>query len=544
MLHRISTASTRRPWLVIGLWVVLLLGGALVGQMKLYDVTTSDTGGFLPSSYESARATAFGEKHFGVVKGATAVTALVKRDDGRPLTPADQARVATLTGRMAAWRPDWNAIPHSFGLTGDEQAARALKTVAGPTFGAGRFQLVGLQFRGNSTDPTVQKAFKQFRGSTVHAFAGDGLRVGFTGGIASQTDYTDSTRATTQLEGVLLLAAIALLTLVVFRGVLSTVVPLLTVVLVAGGANGAVVLAALAFGFHLDSSTPTLIETVLIGIGIDYFLFMTFRFRERLRAGDERKQAAAAAGARISPVIASAALAIMVAFAALGLAQFGQFRVLGPSVAVAIFVMLLAGITLVPAVLAATGRKLFWPAKAWQHERQDGPARRLGALVARRPGRVAIITGGLLAAFALAATGVRMNYDQTVAKTTQSGRAESQIAHVLPRGVTDPATDLRQLPTRAHARVTEHNARPTRPRTARGHKSQSPRISPGAHAAEIDVVLNIDSTTAAALKLAGNGGALRAAVHSTHSGRDRRDGRRDSIGVLRRQQLDQQATSG
>ena len=172
MLHRISTASTRRPWLVIGLWVVLLLGGALVGQMKLYDVTTSDTGGFLPSSYESARATAFGEKHFGVVKGATAVTALVKRDDGRPLTPADQARVATLTGRMAAWRPDWNAIPHSFGLTGDEQAARALKTVAGPTFGAGRFQLVGLQFRGNSTDPTVQKAFKQFRGSTVHAFAG------------------------------------------------------------------------------------------------------------------------------------------------------------------------------------------------------------------------------------------------------------------------------------------------------------------------------------------------------------------------------------
>ena len=156
---------------------------------------------------------------------------------------------------------------------------------------------------------------------------------------------------------------------------------------------------------------------------------------------------------RISPVIASAALAIIVAFAALGLAQFGQFRVLGPSVAIAIFVMLLAGITLMPAVLAATGRKLFWPAKAWQRERQNGPATRLGALVARRPGRVAILTAGLLAAFALAATGVKMNYDQTVAKTTQSGRVESQIAHVLPSRRHRPTTRSTSAPhTRSRSR--------------------------------------------------------------------------------------------
>jgi ABC-type phosphate transport system auxiliary subunit len=62
-------------------------------------------------------------------------------------------------------------------------------------------------------------------------------------------------------------------------------------------------------------------------------------------------------------------------------------------------VMLLAGITLVPAILAATGRKLFWPAKAWQHrDTHDSPATRIGAFVARRPGRVALISAGLLTA--------------------------------------------------------------------------------------------------------------------------------------------------
>ena len=41
------------------------------------------------------------------MKGATAVTALVQRTDGHPLTAANQARVAALTAGMAKWRPDW-----------------------------------------------------------------------------------------------------------------------------------------------------------------------------------------------------------------------------------------------------------------------------------------------------------------------------------------------------------------------------------------------------------------------------------------------------
>ena len=162
------------------------------------------------------------------------------------------------------------------------------------------------------------------------------MTVGFTGGIASTTDQVDHQESTQTLQQLLLYAAVVLLSLVFFRGVLSSIVPLLADSTVATGASGVVILSASALGYKIDSSLPSLVTTVLIGIGVDYFLFMTFRFRERLRAGDERKQAAAAAGARISPVIAWAALAIMVAFAALGLAQFGQFRVLGPSVAIAI----------------------------------------------------------------------------------------------------------------------------------------------------------------------------------------------------------------
>ncbi len=440
-LGRLSAGAARHPWPVIAIWVLAMLMAASLAAPKLWQVTTNDTSNFLPTKYESVKATQFGQSHFGQVKNGSTVTALVRRADGRPLTSTDRARTRSTVAQMTTWRPDWSALgttKHPVKPTSAERRTRVAQSVVGAAAGNGGDQLLALQFTGNDQDPTVQKAFKQFRRHEAATFAAAGMTVGFTGGIASTTDQVDHQAKTQALQGLLLYAAVVLLSFVFFRGLLSSIVPLLTVGIVATGAGGLVVLAASAFGYKIDASLPSLVTTVLIGIGVDYFLFMTFRFRERLRAGDGRKEAAAAAGARISHVIASAALAIMVAFAALGLAQFGQFRVLGPSVAIAIFVMLFAGVTLVPAVLAATGRKLFWPARAWQHERQDGPAARIGSFVARRPARVALLAAGLLAVFAVAATGLRMNYDAGVAAKTQSARVEAQIAHVLPRGVIDP----------------------------------------------------------------------------------------------------------
>ena len=75
--------------------------------------------------------------------------------------------------------------------------------------------------------------------------------------------------------------------------------------------------------------------------------------------------AARGAAGRIAPVIASAAFAVVIAFATLALAQFGELRALGPAIALSVALMLLAGVTLMPALLAVTGRRLFWPSKSW-----------------------------------------------------------------------------------------------------------------------------------------------------------------------------------
>ena len=228
--------------------------------------------------------------------------------------------------------------------------------------------------------------------------------------------------------------------LLFFRGPLAAIVPLLAIYLVAAGASGLVVLAALAFGFELDVNTPQLITVVLVGIGVDYFLFLLFRLRERLRMGEDRRTAAARAAAGVGPVIASAALAIVAAFATMLLAEFGQFRVIGPAVAISVLVMLVAGVTLMPAIAAVAGRALFFPSRSWAKERTDGPAARLGRRIARTPGWTALAVTALLVVLSTFALGMTMSYDQGEGSgpSTAATRTADAIADTFSMGASDP----------------------------------------------------------------------------------------------------------
>lgn len=151
MFKRLGHTVARHPWRLIAAWVAIAAVLGAVGSAKLYDVTTDDQSSFLPTSYESARATEFGQEAFGRASGASSVTALVKRDDNRPLTKADIDRIDGLVAETRS-------------------RSRVVGAEAGPVAGRGQFKLVALQFKGNSADPGVQEAFSQFRSDTVQQF--------------------------------------------------------------------------------------------------------------------------------------------------------------------------------------------------------------------------------------------------------------------------------------------------------------------------------------------------------------------------------------
>ena len=68
---------------------------------------------------------------------------------------------------------------------------------------------------------------------------------------------------------------------------------------------------------------------VLYGVGTDYAVFLLYRYRERLRAGDDHRTAMANAIGRVGSAVVASALAVAVSFSAMlisGLAHVPHSR--------------------------------------------------------------------------------------------------------------------------------------------------------------------------------------------------------------------------
>ncbi|MEV6974414.1 MMPL family transporter [Kitasatospora sp. NPDC093806] len=512
MIRALTGFSTRHAWKIIALWAVLGLGLTALGPMLLGRVTQSQTGDFLPRGYDSAAALRIAEEKFGVKPGATTVTVLVARADGKVLTAADQQRIeaeAVKLGERRVVMPRKDDQP-AFLVPDHSQTPRVAPAMTAPDRS---FQLLSVELTGHAGDEGVQNVYRTFRDDARARFADAGMRTGFTGGLAEAADSADDNRTAATVGGILVTVLIVLLNVLVFRSVLAAVLPLLAVAMIGGAAGGAVAGAAALTGLKLDASTPGLISVVLLGIGIDYLLFLLFRFREHLRARPDQPARAAAAevSGRVGTAITSAALTIVAAFATLGVASFGQFRSLGPAIAVAVLVMLLGSLTLMPALLAACGRKMFWPSRSLRREPREGLAARFGTLVARRPLALLCASVALLGALAAGMTGIRMDYGQGGDSGTAASATAAEISRALPAGVSDPTSVYLTAKDGATLDPARLDGLSRALGKVDGVGQVGGAVLNGDHrAARIDLFLTVDAQSARARELAS--GPVRAAV--------------------------------
>jgi RND superfamily putative drug exporter len=256
-----------------------------------------------------------------------------------------------------------------------------------------------------------------------------------------------------------------------------------------------------------------MLTVVLFGIGTDYVLFVLFRFRERLRAGDDPRAAIVTAVERVGEAVFSAASAVIAAFGALVLAALGFFTTLGPALAIGAFVMMLAALTLVPAVVALVGRYVFWPSTPSRKPARRGGFALLGRLVARRPVVVVVSTVVLLTGLGLGAALFKPAYDPIaqLPGDKESVRAYQDLARGFPAGALQP-TEV-YLSADHPIGQAEVGAFVARLASVPGVASpQAPRVSADGTVVEVPVVLGLAPYSASALDLVA--GPLRDAAHA------------------------------
>jgi putative drug exporter of the RND superfamily len=418
--------ATRHPWLVIVGWIVVSVV-IIATAPKLS--ATSDQSEFLPSKYESIRAADLQTEAFPQQSAVGAIL-VFDRQDGQALTTTDSADVQKI---VTGLQPKLD--PVFAGITAQPPSQNKLVQIA----------VVGIAKDKNPYDPAATDAAKQLRVDGQALVKGTDLRLGITGAAAQALDSQEASKNAEAIVGIATLLLILVLMVLIFRSVILAVLPILVIGLVSQVAVGLIGVANKVFDLKTDSSIQVILIVVLFGIGTDYILFLLFRYRERLRSGEDSRSAVMQAVTRAGEAIASAGGAVIVAFMALVLSSLGIFKSIGPALAIAVAVTVVAALTLVPAIVSLIGTKVFWPSKSWRVEPKGARFAALGDSLGRRPGRYALASGLVLAVLAIFALGFNPNFDlgdSGAPKNVESAVALRTLQKGLPAGATDPTTVL------------------------------------------------------------------------------------------------------
>lgn len=469
---------------------------------RLGDVTNSDESSFLPDSYESAQAAELGRTAFPEQSGATALLVFA-RDDGGRLTATDRREIDAVVQDLDAADID--------GVRGAQTGA---KESVSPD---GRLQLGQVGFDGTSGEERVMDAAEKVRDQSAAALAGTDLEVGLTGDAAIKLDDRDAHGTAEKTVGIATIGLILVLLLVMFRSPVAALLPLASIALVFGIASSLIALTAQGLGFDVSLDLPPLLTVVLFGIGTDYILFTLFRYRERLRAGERDPDAVVQAAGKIGEVITFAAFVVIMAFSALGLSELGSLQTMAPGLVIGVAVMWLAGVTLVPAVVSALGPRVFWPSRSWRTTPPTSVYRRMGGLIARRPGRMGLASGGVLLALAGGAMFYTADYDSInqLPSDAVSRQAFEQMRESFPAGSITPTqvyvTGDEPLDQDRLARLATEQEKPEGVSAVK-----QPVLSPDGRTARIDVVLSDNPYSNEALDAVE--GPIREAAHDSGAG--------------------------
>ncbi|MEP7201099.1 MAG: MMPL family transporter [Ilumatobacteraceae bacterium] len=152
-----------------------------------------------------------------------------------------------------------------------------------------------------------------------------------------------------------ILAAVMIL-MVAFGSVLAMGLPIGTALF--GLGVGAGLLGVLSNAFGMPEFSPQIAAMIGIGVGIDYALFIVTRYRENFHAGMEPEDAVVQAVDSSGRAVIFAGITVMISLLGLFIIGLSFVRGLAVASAVSVLVMMLAAITLLPALIGFAGRRV------------------------------------------------------------------------------------------------------------------------------------------------------------------------------------------
>jgi RND superfamily putative drug exporter len=262
-------------------------------------------------------------------------------------------------------------------------------------------------------------------------------------------------QGSTPPEGIGFLAA-AIVLLIAFGSIVAAGLPLAIALIGLGISSGGLIV-LLANVIEVPDWTTAVSGLIGIGVGIDYSLLVLTRFRAAMHEGKDRHDAVveAVSTAGRSVIIAGATVVISV----LGLFLTGLPYMYGVAISasLAVLVVMLAAVTLLPALLSYLGPRVDrlripFLGRALKAEGDgESPAARWSHAVQRRPWTAAIAAAALLLALAAPALGMRLGFPDAGndPPDTMTRQAYDLLSEGFGPGTNGPLVIAAEMPDRA-----------------------------------------------------------------------------------------------
>lgn len=221
---------------------------------------------------------------------------------------------------------------------------------------------------------------------------------------------------------VLILSTVALIFIIlilIYRSPLLAITPLIIAAIVYGVVDRVLGLVGKFDIFVVESQAVSIMLVLMFAVLTDYSLFIFSRYREELKKNASKYDAMGEAIHHVSEPIFFSGGTVFLAMLTLFVTVFEPYNHFAPVFSIAVVFILLAGLTLIPAIFALMGRKAFWPfipkVEKESKQKKNGFWSSVGNLVVKRP---AVIAGTILIVLLIGAFNVTsMNFSFNLLKS-------------------------------------------------------------------------------------------------------------------------------
>ncbi|MDV8009020.1 MMPL family transporter [Rhodococcus sp. IEGM 1318] len=334
VLGRMGASMAGNAQWVLGVWLIVLIA---LGAAAPSVFSSLAGAGWQANGSESVQVRELAQEHFG--GNSSAAVQVVVHSDDRTVDSPDMQHTLTEVTDVFAGDPRFGAI-----------------VAPQPGMSISPDGHTGILIAGaNASSDEMVKAVDDLKGELT-ALSGDGIEVYPTGTSALWSDFNKANHdAMIQAELFSWPVTLAIMVLA-FGSLVAAGLPLLLTLAGLVASAGGLVL--------LNQVTPISVWAMnfammfALALGIDYALFIVSRFRDAIRHASSPRAAVAETMDTAGKAVVLSGITVLVSLSAVLLVPAPAVRTMAIGIMLAVFFVLLASMTLLPAVLGKLGTKV------------------------------------------------------------------------------------------------------------------------------------------------------------------------------------------